>query len=161
MSQVAPTPVTREAAQKRLRLPAVAILVLSGLTLAGMVIGLLFQALDGKSDVEAQREALEWLQQLEIFEDVDPASIEHMAEVASQVDLVASAITFLLCLTSIAGAIAMLRVRSEALAMAGAIACLIPCCGANSCCCFLAIPIGIWALVVVQHDDVQRAFDLP
>jgi predicted Zn finger-like uncharacterized protein len=40
-------------------------------------------------------------------------------------------------------------------AMLGAIFAMLPC----SPCCLLGLPIGIWAVVVLNRDDVKRAFD--
>jgi len=50
------------------------------------------------------------------------------------------------------GAISMLKLKSYGVAMTGAIISVIPCC---SC---LAIPFGIWALIVLMAPDVKQAF---
>jgi len=55
----------------------------------------------------------------------------------------------------ILGAIAMLRVRGYGLAMAGAISAIIPC---EIYCCLPCLPFGIWALVVLNNQQVKAAF---
>jgi len=54
----------------------------------------------------------------------------------------------------IAGAISMLRLKLYALAMTGSIVAMAPCSG----CCLLGLPLGIWALVVLNRPDVRNAF---
>lgn len=53
------------------------------------------------------------------------------------------------------GAFKMRQLQSRGLAMAGAIASLVPCCGTCGC---LALPISIWALVVLAKPEVKAAF---
>ena len=54
----------------------------------------------------------------------------------------------------IAGAIQMLRLKGFDMAKAGAIAAIVPC---SPLCC-LSIPVGIWALIVLNQSDVRRMF---
>jgi hypothetical protein len=54
------------------------------------------------------------------------------------------------------GAIKMYRLQAFSLAMTSAVLAVIPC---TSPCCLLGIPIGIWALVILNQDHVKRAFD--
>jgi predicted Zn finger-like uncharacterized protein len=54
----------------------------------------------------------------------------------------------------IAGAISMLRLRLYPLAMAGAIVAMFPC----SSCCLVGLPLGIWALVILNREEVRAAF---
>jgi len=58
-------------------------------------------------------------------------------------------------LVIIAGAIQMLRFKSWGLALTAAIVSM---CNVGNCCCLLGIPVGIWALVILLQQDVQRAF---
>ena len=55
----------------------------------------------------------------------------------------------------LAGAIAMLRMKSYAGAMTAAIIAIIPCSGI---CLVGSIPVGIWALIVLLSEDVKRGF---
>jgi hypothetical protein len=52
------------------------------------------------------------------------------------------------------GAIQMYRMQTWGLALAGSIMALFPC----SICCILALPFGIWSLVVLCNADVKEAF---
>ena len=56
---------------------------------------------------------------------------------------------------TIAGGWSMLGAHSRALAIAGAVATLVPCMGV---CCGALFPIGVWALVVLMRPEVKRAF---
>lgn len=55
----------------------------------------------------------------------------------------------------ILGAIQMMRRRSYAMALTGTIVAMIPC----SPCCFLALPFGIWSLVVLLNSEVRKVFE--
>lgn len=57
-------------------------------------------------------------------------------------------------LVMLAGGIQMLRVRSYGLSMAAAVTAIIPC----GMCCFMDLPFGIWALVVLLDANVRNAF---
>jgi hypothetical protein len=54
------------------------------------------------------------------------------------------------------GAMQMKRLKNYPLALAGAAAAIIP--FFSSCCCFLGIGLGIWAIVVLLKPDVKAAF---
>lgn len=49
----------------------------------------------------------------------------------------------------------MRKLQGWGLSMAGAVVAMLPCSG----CCFLGLPIGIWAIVVLIDNDVKRAFN--
>jgi hypothetical protein len=53
------------------------------------------------------------------------------------------------------GAIAMFRQRGYGLALAGAISALVPC---EIYCCLPSLPLGIWALIVLNNAEVKAAF---
>ncbi len=55
----------------------------------------------------------------------------------------------------IAGAVCMLRLKLYPLAMTGSIVAMVPC---SSGCCLLGLPLGIWALVVLNRPEVKNAF---
>ena len=48
----------------------------------------------------------------------------------------------------------MMSLQSRGSAMTGAIFALLPC----NLCCLAGLPIGIWALVVMNRSDVKSAF---
>jgi predicted Zn finger-like uncharacterized protein len=51
------------------------------------------------------------------------------------------------------GSIKMIQLRSHPLSMAAAVAAMVPCY-----CCLLGLPMGIWALVVLNDKEVKQAF---
>jgi hypothetical protein len=53
------------------------------------------------------------------------------------------------------GAIKMKKLEGYGLAMAASVIAAIPC---TSPCCFLGLPLGIWAIVVLMNQDVKNAF---
>lgn len=53
------------------------------------------------------------------------------------------------------GAVSMMRLRNYGVAYTAAVLSVIPCCSG---CYFLGIPFGIWALVVLNREDVKAAF---
>jgi hypothetical protein len=55
----------------------------------------------------------------------------------------------------ISGAVCMLRLKLYALAMTGSIVAMVPC---FSGCCLLGLPLGIWALLVLNRPEVKNAF---
>lgn len=56
------------------------------------------------------------------------------------------------------GAVQMMRLRSFGLALAAAIIAVIPCFGSYPCCLVLGIPLGVWALVVLNKPEVKGSF---
>lgn len=53
------------------------------------------------------------------------------------------------------GALKMKNLQSYGLAMAAAVIAALPC---TSPCCFLGLPIGIWAIVVLLNQEVKGSF---
>ena len=51
------------------------------------------------------------------------------------------------------GSIKMIQLQSHPLSMAAAIAAMVPCY-----CCLLGLPMGIWALIVLNDKEVKQAF---
>lgn len=54
------------------------------------------------------------------------------------------------------GALKMKSLQSYGLAMAGAIAACLPCCGPCFGC--LSLPLGVWALILLTRQEVKQAF---
>lgn len=69
-------------------------------------------------------------------------------------NVVMGALTLALALFTLWGGLQMLRRRHHAACIAAAIAACLPC---GACCC-LGLPLGIWALVVLNRPDVRAAF---
>lgn len=71
------------------------------------------------------------------------------------VGLIFSIIWLLMGAVVIFGAMKMKSLQSYGLAFAGAVLAALPC---TSPCCFIGLPIGIWAIVVLLNDEVKRSF---
>ncbi len=63
------------------------------------------------------------------------------------------ATTLILGIVMLHGSIKMIQLQSHSLSIAAGIAAMVPCY-----CCLLGLPMGIWALVVLQDSEVKRAF---
>ncbi|MEQ1825250.1 MAG: hypothetical protein ABL921_04865 [Pirellula sp.] len=85
-----------------------------------------------------------------------PEFVVQMAK--NSVGPVAAAIQVIFVLISVVilfGGIQMLRLKSWGMALTAAILAMID---FGSCCCVIGLPIGIWALIVLQAQDVKQAF---
>jgi hypothetical protein len=70
-----------------------------------------------------------------------------------------AAVEVVLAIVAIVGAVRMLQRRTYVLAVVATILTMVN--PAASCCCVIGIGLGIWALVVLMRDEVQRAFNRP
>jgi hypothetical protein len=71
------------------------------------------------------------------------------------VGLIFSIVWLLMGAVVIFGALKMKSLQSYGLAFAAAVLAALPC---TSPCCFIGLPIGIWAIVVLLNDEVKRSF---
>ena len=133
-------------AREAVSLPAILLMVTAALTFLYGLFGLV-------SPGSAQQ--MEQLQQM--MNDPNMAPMRGFFEFAtssggrlafSLPGLIINGLTFL-------GALKMRSLQSYGLAMTGAIAALVPCCGPCIC---IGIPLGIWALVVLRKPEVRAAF---
>lgn len=114
--------------------PAIAMLVLTGLSVLAQVMALLFRP------VNALLRSIfdEWELDLGTFGMADLAWTYFGLGIAAVVAI---------------GAVKMLQQRSWTLSMAAAILMTVPCLGP---CCPFGIPIGVWALVVLLKPEVRE-----
>jgi hypothetical protein len=71
---------------------------------------------------------------------------------------VLGAVGAVLSIIIILGALGMMKAKNYGLALTASILALIP---VTNCCCFVATPFGIWALIVLLNPDVKAAFRAP
>jgi len=69
-------------------------------------------------------------------------------------NVVFGAIGFVFNILILLGGLRMKQLKSYPLALTGSIAAMIP---LNSCCC-IALPVGLWAMIVLVNADVKAAF---
>ncbi len=72
--------------------------------------------------------------------------------------LVVAFLSLVLAPVIIYGASRMLKLTGYKLSRAAAVLALIPC---TSCCFLVGIPMGIWALIVLNKPEIRQAFDQP
>ena len=82
---------------------------------------------------------------------INPVPEDEEAETI--VAIVVGALGLLQSLMMLLGAVALRRRRRVALAMTGAVLALIP-----NLCCFVTVPFGVWAVVLLGRPDVRAAF---
>lgn len=85
----------------------------------------------------------------------DPRLKELPAEFLVPVVVFAVLLGLALCAVTLIGAVKMKNLTSHTFAVVAAIFALIPC---TSPCCFLGLPFGIWALVVLNDESVKAGF---
>jgi GYF domain 2 len=78
-----------------------------------------------------------------------------VAMLSGTVGVAISLLDILLGVLILVGALKMKKLESYGLAMTASIVAMIPC---LSPCCFIGLPIGIWALVVLAKPEVKSAF---
>ncbi len=140
-----PAPPPGPDARESVKLPAIFLIITGGIGVLMALLGIV-QALAGTNEAA--------MQQVLADPNLPPFAKQMMG--ASQSLGVFS--NFLVLLTSglvIYGAIQMMNLRKYGLAMASAIVAMIPCFGP---CCCIGLPIGIWALVVLNKPEVKAAF---
>lgn len=88
-----------------------------------------------------------------------PGMSSESAELQEKIGFMFSLPTYILgvilAVLRLIGSIKMMNLQSYGLAMTAAILTLIPC---GTCCCFLNIGAGIWALVVLAKPEVKSSF---
>ena len=69
---------------------------------------------------------------------------------------VSSTIAFFVSFVILMAGLRLRQARSPGLVYAGSIFAMLPCC--SSWCCCLGLPLGIWAIMTMQDDQVKAAF---
>lgn len=141
-----PLPVALSSAESAKRLvapPAIFILVLSALHIMTSVIGLLGMAFGAKSGLQPLR--------------VDNPDVNLVIErtMSISMSLPLQVLGILAAITCLVGSLMMLNLKSYVFAMVTAILTIV---SVGSCCCFLNIGAGVWALVVLCKPEVKAAF---
>ena len=128
------------AAIARLKLPAIILIVICGLSIIGSLVDLGFRVINSQNG--------------EVPPFVNPQQAEFF-QVGNVGGMVFNVFTVLLDSFLIFAATRMMAGRSYPLAYACAVISVIPC---LSPCCVVGIPFGVWALVVLNDPSVKAAF---
>ncbi len=138
MSSVTYLPGPNPEAASRVAAPAIAIMVVSGLAIAGGLLNMLLQLLGMGAGLFGRG-----------------GGDERIAQVmGSTIGVVITLVGLVLYAVAIVGAVKMKNLKSYGMSMASAVLVMLPC----SCCCLFGLPVGIWALVVLMNDEVKAAF---
>lgn len=133
-------------AAQRVKIPAVALMVVGGISVVGYLVFLVSSILDIVRTMEAGQQFSE--------KGLEPAGLDHPLSTdlaAGGVAIVVSLVAIVICGIVVLGALKMKRLESYRLARTAAIIGCIPGCSG----CF---PIGIWALVVLLKPEIKAAF---
>ncbi len=130
---------------KKVKPPAIALIVLGALAVLASIYGFLSPA-----DPEKIREAMQQ-------GSMSAEMVDWVVEWAGKIGILWNAVGLSLGVIVILGGVRMLKLQSWGLAFAGSIVAMIPC----TCCCVLGIPVGIWAIIVLLDKDVKAAFGVP
>jgi len=136
-------PPDRESAKSAVAAPAIILAIIAGLGILGALAMLALPQV---------------LMQLVTQAQADPAEAERLREQLEAnraVSMASYGLMLVLSAVALFGSIKMMRLQSYGLAMTAAIVSMVPCVGP---CCCLAIPFGIWALVVLMKPNVKAAF---
>jgi hypothetical protein len=91
----------------------------------------------------------------QVPENMPPEMERWYAMMSGTMGVIGAVLAFAIGGLIIYGAIKMMNLQSYGLAMAAAIVAMVPC--LSPCCC-LGIPVGIWAIVVLNNAEVKAAF---
>jgi hypothetical protein len=127
------------------KLPAIFLIIVGGIGVLAALVGIV-QAAAGTSQAQMQQ----------LLSDPNlPPALRSVMGGAQGVGIIGNIFMLLAGGLQIFGGVKMMQLRSFGLAMAASIVALIPCWG--SCCC-IGIPVGIWALIVLNKPEVKTAF---
>jgi predicted Zn finger-like uncharacterized protein len=130
--------------------PAISLMVVSGLSIAGALVDLVFRIINLAAGAGAGAAA--------VNRPGVPASRAAGQAGAYTAGAVAGGcfdvFSVLLAIIIIVGAVKMKRLEAFGLAMTACILAIVP----LHCCCLLGIPFGIWGLVVINKPEVKDAF---
>lgn len=140
-------------ASGKVNAPAIGLIIAGAINVLATLLGVVnnLRAMMGGVAADLQPQQADALQDAGF----DPAQLMQMMQGFGAVGLVLNVIQLLAAGVIIMGALKMKNLESFGLAMTAAILAMIPC---ISSCCLVGLPIGIWAIVVLNSADVKAAF---
>jgi len=139
-SYVAAAPVAGNAAQM-VSGPAIGLIVTAALGGLAQIAGILLNALGagaGMAGMEGQPDAPAWANAM-----------------SGGIGIVSGIVGLIMAVVILLGALKMKKLESYNFAMTAAVIAMVPC---ISPCCLIGLPIGIWALVMLNKPEVKGAF---
>jgi hypothetical protein len=127
------------AAASKVKGPAIALIVITVLGILAQLLSLVMN-MAGMSQVPAG---------------MPPEAERWVTMMSGGIGILATVLSLAIGGLIIFGATKMMNLQSYGLAMASSIVAMVPC--LSPCCC-LGIPVGIWAIVVLNNAEVKAAF---
>lgn len=142
---VPPPPPQKGQAIEQVKLPAIFLIVMGALGVLGALVSMVGGAFGGNEE-----------QLAEMMNDPNfPEGMRPLLEMSGPIGTVVNVVNLAISGIVLFGAISMLKLQRYGLAMGASILAVIPCVGPCVC---LAIPFGIWSLVVLSKSEVKQAF---
>jgi hypothetical protein len=135
----------RAAALSLIAGPAIGLIVTGGLGIAAALYGILSNLMGSTMRQN----------QFQVLEQQNPQFAHMMETFTGPVGIVTNGLSILVCIFIIFAGIKMKKLESFGLCMAASIVAMLPCC--SPCCC-VGLPIGIWALVMLNKSEVKAYF---
>lgn len=135
-----------------LMVPGIGLAVSAGLGILLIFVGLLMGGYDTGQQAE---QILEMYREMGV--EVDEEMMRQWMNISSALSWPMMFLQLACQSLMIAAGVSMIRLRSWNIAVAGSIIALIPCL-TNCYCCILNIPLGIWALIVLNKAHVKNVF---
>lgn len=152
-------PPRNEALSEQVKLPAIFLIIVAVLNILFGIYQLISAAIAAvrpAADMYDQMQKL--FEQLGLHDALKGQTAEGLKTQAVATNTIVGVVALIAAIITLVGAIQMLRLRSHALAVTGAILAVIPCVSCSACC-GLGEGIGIWALVVLFSEPVKAAFE--
>jgi hypothetical protein len=138
-------------AQEAVNVPAIMMMVASGLAILFILFGLVMNIAGGGNAAQMDKALSD--------PNLPPAMKTFLKSMSpgGPMQYIISLVQFGVNGFIIFGALQMRNLKGWGLAMTAAVLSVVPLCF-NSCCCLIAMPAGIWALVVLNKPEVKSAF---
>ena len=146
----------RNAALDKVKVPAIFLIVVWSLSLLSHFVGLLMRIIGHGAQGQQMEVIMDGLRKANPDIERQLPFLRSLFDSMQAMGVVLTILAIVLCVVGLIAAIKMLQLRTFGLVMAGAILAVIPC--NTTCCCLLGMPIGIWALVVVNSRTVRNQF---
>lgn len=131
-------------AREQLSTPAILLMVTGGLGIAMGLLGLLQGAImRGKGMYD------------QLFSDPNLQQYAPMMRTLQSTNWISNVLVLVLGAVTIVGALKMKNLENYSLSMAAAIIAMVPCVGP---CCCIGLPVGIWALILLNKPEIKSAF---
>jgi hypothetical protein len=131
--------------EEKVNLPGIALLVVGVLAILGNIGSLIWQ---GLTAIPAMMSLFEY-----------GTSADWIAFAMGQGwGLAMTFIGIFMAFVVVFAGVKMRQLSGAGIVYAGAVIAMLPCCGVGVPCCCLGLPIGIWAIVTMQDEEVKSAF---